>query len=320
MKEINYKLSLEETAKIFSTEVAKETDTDAWEKYTKSFKEIKEIEKLYIKKQGLFSEFDFETEIADYSDYRNGINYELSYQYRSQHIYLTVFSPKPLDEKQVRMMMLILFARKEKEIIKYSFIDNLKWVYNDKRQAKDEPEEYISIKQNAGKAKELQEFADYIYKNAKHEKINGVPFTCLQRGDYYYRISDFDGYIYRTYANDYKIKDIIRLIHSKDFEYKKDMSLTDIYSQVLNKGYNYAFDCEYDGKKFDVCANGKVYGKEKEELKEGCEAAEKILKEIYINYPDKLNFTVSKFWDELRNHKNIRALSGYADIIMKIKV
>ena len=318
MKEINYKLTLEETAKIFSTEVAKETDTDAWKKYTKSFSEIKKIEKLYIKTHSLFSEFDFETEIDDFCDYRNGINYELSYKYCSQYIHLKVFTPKPLDEKQVRMMLLILFARKERDIIKYTFLANLKWVYNDKREEKDEPEEYIKIKQYPQKAKELQEFADYIYNNASSVVINGVPFTCLQLGDYYYRISDFDGYIYRTYANDYKIKDIVRLIYSTDFKYKKDMSLSDIYSQVLKNGYNYAFTCEYNSREFDVCANGKVYGKENE--KEQCEPAEKIIKEIYMNYPDKSNFTSDKLWDELRKQKNIRACSGYTDIIMKITV
>ena len=59
MIEINYKLSLEEVAKIFSIEVAKETDANAWEKYTEKFSEIKKIENLYIEKSSLFSNFDF---------------------------------------------------------------------------------------------------------------------------------------------------------------------------------------------------------------------------------------------------------------------
>lgn len=318
MKEINYKLSLEETAKIFSMDVAKDTDANSWEKYTKSFKEIKKIEKLYIKESDLFSDFDFETEIDDYLDYRNGINYELRFEYGFQTIYLEVFSPNPLDEKQVRMLLLVLFARKKKEIMKYTFVNNLKWIYNDKREEKDEPEEYISIKCYSEKEKELKEFADYIYEHAGNNQINGVPYTCLQLGNYYYYIRDFDGCIYRTYAKDYKIKDVIRFINSKDFEYKKDISLSDIYRQVSDKGYNYSFNCEFNGKEFDVCANGKVYGKEN--LKEECAAAEKIIKEIYINYPDKSNFTVDKLWKELHNYKNFCALSGYMDIIMKIKV
>lgn len=322
MIEINYNLSLDEVAKIFSAEVAQETDKNAWKKYTEKFSEIKKIEKLYIENSNLFSEFNFEIELKEYPDYTKGIYYRLEYKYYSQYIYLKFFSPKPLDEKQVRMMLLILFIRKSKDMTKYSFVNDLKWVYNDKREEKDEPEEYISIKWNPEKEKELKDFADYIYNNAKTEQINGIPFEYLRFGDYYYGIQDFDEYIYRTYANDSKIKELVRFIKSNDFVYEKDMSLTDIYNQLLDKGYNWAFECEFNDKRFDVCANGRTYGQEedKEYLKEECEEIEKTIKNIYANYPDKSNFNIDKLCEELREKHNIHRCSSRIGIIMKIKI
>ena len=61
-------------------------------------------------------------------------------------------------------------------------------------------------------------------------------FTCKEIGDYY-GISEMDkSYVNigRTYSDTDKLK-IYYFMKSENFEYKKGMSLADIYNQMLNK-------------------------------------------------------------------------------------
>ena len=200
------------------------------------------------------------------------------------------------------------------------FLNSLKWVYD--KQKTDVPCEYTLFEWNKNKNKDLQIFAKDIQIKLKTNIYSGIPYAYFETGEYGYWLATKENCIYRTYPFFFKIKSIERFIKSNDFEYKKNMSLSDVYTQLLDKGYNWAFDCEFNGKRFDVYANGRTYGQEegKEYLKEECEEIEKRIKEIYKKYPDKTKFNIDKLCEELRKDKNIRHCSSRIGVIMKIKV
>ena len=199
-------------------------------------------------------------------------------------------------------------------------LHSLKWVYD--KQNIDIPCEYTLFEWDKNKIEDLRIFAKHIQDKAEINKYCGVPYANIHLGKYRYWLGTKENCIYRTHCYEHKIKELARFVKSKDFEYKENMSLSDIYNQLLDKGYNYAFDCEFNDKRFDICANGKAYEQEenKDYLKGECEQVETIIREIYMNYPDKSNFTVDKLWKELRKYKNISPCSGYTGIIMKIKI
>ena len=130
---------------------------------------------------------------------------------------------------------MIELSQKQQEIL-----NNLRWEYDEKLPYV--PWEYTIIKWNQDKKKELEDFADMIYYSDKTENyivLDDEPseiFTCIKTNDYYYGVSEKDegACIGRTYTDIQKLKDIYYFMQSEKFEYKKGISLSDIYNQFCN--------------------------------------------------------------------------------------
>lgn len=240
--------------------------------------------------------------IKDYYEYSDGVDA------------ISVFDrliPKNLfyNEFQSLIEKLEFYINKHKEVRRKfheqeKLLNSLRWEYDEDLPYV--PWEYSIIKWNKGKTKELEEFADMIYKSAEPNVIlDDEPnecFTCRLIGDYYYAVSEKDNgtCICRTYFLPHKLKNILRFMKSKDFEYKKGMSLTEIYNQLLNKGYHQAIECKYKDKEVLIYANGQVDSQEA--TKEETEELEQIIKKLAKNINEKENLTVSKFVDILKDH------------------
>ena len=69
------------------------------------------------------------------------------------------------------------------------------------------------------------------------------------------------------------------------------MSLTEIYEQLLDKGYQQVIDCKFKNKEFLIYANRQV--ESHKSTKEETEELEQIIKELTKNIKNKENFTAS---------------------------
>jgi len=232
--------------------------------------------------------------------------------------------PKDLfySEFQNLIKKMIYYANKHKDVCRQfqkqeKLLNSLKWQYDEDLPYI--PWEYSIIKRNVGKTEELEKFADMLYKSAEPTVIYDEEpyecFTCKLIGNYYYGISEKEEglCINRTYFYSHILKDIIRFMQSKDFNYKKGMSLTEIHDQLLAKGYYKVIDCKYKNKKVFIYANGQV--ESKEATKEEQTELEQIIKQITKTLKDKNNLMVSEFVELLRT--NIDCIS-YRDNKMKL--
>ncbi|MBO4556892.1 MAG: hypothetical protein J5706_09035 [Elusimicrobiales bacterium] len=233
--------------------------------------------------------------------------------------------PKDLFYKEFQNLIkkLEFYINKHKDVCdkfheQEKWLDSLKWQYDEDLPYI--PWEYSLIKWNKKDTDKLEKFADMIYQTAEpHEILKDEPlerFTCRLIGDYYYAVSEKDGWdcICRTYFHSYKLKDILRFMKSSEFNYKKGMSLKDIYNQLTDKGYNIAVECKYHGKEIEIYANGQADSKTagKDETKE----LKQLIIKLTKNIKDKENLTVSELADILGDH--IDSIS-YRDGKMKIR-
>ena len=185
-------------------------------------------------------------------------------------------------------------------------LNSLKWEYD--KDLPYVPWEYTIINWNKGKTKELEEFWNMIFSSENIENriiLEEEPyecFSCIKIGDYYYGVSEKDeGYsIMRTFFYTHKLKDIYYFMQSKDFEYKKGMSLTDIYNQLLEKGYKEVMECKYLGKRMRICANGQV--RSNEATNDEIQKLEKFVTEIANSFNNKDNIKVFDVYERLRKY------------------
>ena len=179
------------------------------------------------------------------------------------------------------------------------FAQNLKWEFD--TATFNTPQEYTYLNWNINKSKEFKAFQTTIKEKSKEQTIDfdtRERFNCYLANDYYYWCCG--NKIFRKLFYTYKTKDIIRFINSKDFEYKKEMSLTDIYNQLLDKGYHQAISCEFKNKKVLIYANGQV--ESKDATKEEKNELEQIIKNLANNISNKDNLTVSDFVTVLKEY------------------
>lgn len=203
------------------------------------------------------------------------------------------------------------------------FLHALKWIYD--KQNVNIPCEYILFEDNKDKIETLKAFAKQIHDNAKVNKYCGIPYANIHLGEYLYWLASNGNSIYRTfsYSSRYLIEDITRFIKSNVFEYKENMLLSDIAKQSLDKGCYYVTTCTLNDKDFKVYLNGQVESEKGSQ--EECKELEETIKEIYMNYPDKSNFSVHTLWYKLKEYysrhgKKCGLCGRDTEIIMKIKV
>lgn len=176
------------------------------------------------------------------------------------------------------------------------FLQNLKWDFD--ASAFYSPQEYTCLDCDNTKTNKLKLFKKTIAKKSEKHIIDFNTYEeqfCYRVNEYYYWNKGNE--IRRRFFHSYKTKDVVRFVYSKDFELKKGMSLTDVYKQLLDKGYNQAVECSYKNKKFLIYANGQTESTEankniKEEL-------EKIIQKIAPKAKESL--TVSEFVHLLKN-------------------
>ena len=179
------------------------------------------------------------------------------------------------------------------------FAQSLKWEFD--KATFNAPQEYTCLNWNINKSKEFKAFQSTIKEKSEEHTIDfdtKERFNCYLANDYYYWCCE--NKIFRKLFYIYKTKDIIRFINSKDFEYKKGMSLTDIYNQLLDKGYHQAISCEFKNKKVLIYANGQV--ESKDATKEEKNELEQIIKNLANNISNKDNLTVSDFVTVLKEY------------------
>jgi len=192
------------------------------------------------------------------------------------------------------------------------FLQGLKWKFD--VTTVDKPIEYVYLKEINTKKKNFKLFRNNIQKKSKEHTVNfntKEKLYCYRANDYYYWCDE--NRIIRRLFYTHKEEDIIRFMHSKDFVYKKGMSLTEIQDQLLARGYHQAIDCKYKNKKVFIYANGQV--ESKEATKEEQTELEQIIKQITKTLKDKNNLMVSEFVELLRT--NIDCIS-YRDNKMKL--
>ena len=146
-----------------------------------------------------------------------------------------------------RKEMYETFKKQEK------FLHSLKWIYD--KQNVDVPCEYTLFEWNKNKIEDLKIFAKHIQSKLKTHKWSGIPYAYFETGEHGYWLGTKENCIYRTYCYSYIINAVKRFIKSNDFEYKENMSLSNIYNQFLDKGYNYVTKCTLDGKNFTIYLN-----------------------------------------------------------------
>lgn len=170
------------------------------------------------------------------------------------------------------------------------FLQNLKWEFD--KSTIEKPIEYVNLNNINTKTKSFILFQKNIKEKSEKHIVNfetKETLYCYKSNDYYYWCNK--NKIIRRLFNTHKEKDIIRFLKNKDFEYKKGMSLTEIYEQLLDKGYQQVIDCKFKNKKFLIYANGQV--ESHESTKEETEELKQIIKELTENIKDKENFTAS---------------------------
>ncbi|GAB1401446.1 hypothetical protein MASR1M68_03570 [Elusimicrobiota bacterium] len=189
------------------------------------------------------------------------------------------------------------------------FLHSLKWKYS--KELVDEPQEYTMFDWAKNKIKDLKAFAEKINQNAKK---SNKKLLCFHTGQYKYWLKS-DECIVRSYSSDWKIKDIVRFVKSANFEYKKGITLSDVYKQFLAKGFNNVIDCKFNNKEVTIYANGEAESTEasQKEIKK----LEQIIKNISKKFNDKSKFNVSKLVCLLQKYKNINSF-GFRDGIMKL--
>ena len=200
-----------------------------------------------------------------------------------------------------------------------NFLHSLKWIYD--KQNINIPCEYISLEDNKGKFEVLKNFVKQMHDKAEMNEYCGVPYANILLGEYRYWLGINENSIYITYSysSRYLIEDIKRFIKSNVFEYKENMTLSDIANQSLDKGYYYVTKCTLNDKDFKVYLNGQVESEKGSQ--EECKQLEETIKEIYRNYKNKEKFSVSILWDELTKHYAHCGLCGRdTDMIMNIKI
>lgn len=113
------------------------------------------------------------------------------------------------------------------------FLYSLKWVYDLTNQ--DIPQEYTCIEWC--KTKKLKQFIKKIEQESKPEVIycnnHEQEIYCYFFNNNYYWISG--NKIIRTTSYQWQRDDIIQFVKSNNFNYEKDMSLTDVYNQLIKK-------------------------------------------------------------------------------------
>ena len=215
------------------------------------------------------------------------------------------------------------YAKLKRHIVKHNklfekfkqqeqFLQSLKWVFDEN--SVDKPIEFTCVDWDKPKAEKFKIFVKTINTKSDEHTINWdtrEKFFCYLANEYYYWIND--NKIYRRFFYSHKEKDVVRFLKSKDFNYRQGMSLTDIYNQLLDKGYNNAISCKYHGKKVEIYANGQVESKEatEEETKE----LEQLIIKLTKNIKDKGNLTVSDVVHILKD--NIESIS-FRDGEMKL--
>lgn len=168
------------------------------------------------------------------------------------------------------------------------FLQNLKWEFD--KSTIEKPIEYVNLNNINTKTKSFILFQKNIKEKSEKHTINfetKETLYCYKSNDYYYWCNK--NRIIRRLFNIHKEKDIICFLKSKDFEYKKGMSLTEIYEQLLDKGYQQVIDCKFKNKEFLIYANGQV--ESHESTKEETEELKQIIKELTENIKDKENLT-----------------------------
>lgn len=116
------------------------------------------------------------------------------------------------------------------------FLQNLKWEFD--KSTIEKPIEYVNLNNINTKTKSFILFQKNIKEKSEKHTVNfetKETLYCYKSNDYYYWCNK--NKIIRRLFNTHKEKDIICFLKSKDFEYKKGMSLTEIYEQLLDKGY-----------------------------------------------------------------------------------
>ena len=192
------------------------------------------------------------------------------------------------------------------------FLQGLKWVFDEN--SVDKPVEFTCVDWDETKAEKFKIFVKTINTKSDEHTINWdtrEKLFCYLANEYYYWIND--NKIYRKFFYSCKDKDVIRFLKSNDFNYKQEMSLTDIYNQLLDKGYNNVISCKYNGKEVEIYENGQVESQEatKDETKE----LEQLIIKLTKNIKDKENITVSNLVHVLKD--NIESIS-FRDGNMKL--
>ena len=192
------------------------------------------------------------------------------------------------------------------------FLQSLKWVFDEN--SVDKPIEFTCVDWDKTKTEKFKIFVKTINTKSDEHTINWdtrEKLFCYLANEYYYWIND--NKIYRRFFYSRKEKDVVRFLKSKDFNYRQEISLTDIYNQLLDKGYNNAISCKYHGKEVEIYANGQVESQEstEEEIKE----LEQLIIKLTKNIKDKENLTVSDVVHILKD--NIESIS-FRDGKMKL--
>lgn len=184
------------------------------------------------------------------------------------------------------------------------FLHNLKWVYD--ADMPKNPHEYSLMSWNDDCTYKLKRFIRKIKKECMSDKK-------LNFGNYEYWIDEENARLCRRYR--YNQEDLVRFVKSPAFHYEKGMTLRDVKKQLLNGGYQYRIETEWNGKKVRIFANGNViYKKNSERVPE----LEQIIIKVIQNAHKTPNLSASKLL-KLLEKEGIVGGSGYLSRPMNIK-
>jgi hypothetical protein len=109
------KLTLEEVAKLFAKEASQQQSEFVWEKYANSFQAVKEEESILLKALD-FTDITFHlyTDI-DGEPYEYNISLDSSDKYEDCYISFSANKTDNWSLHQIRMMLLVLLVRRQKE-------------------------------------------------------------------------------------------------------------------------------------------------------------------------------------------------------------
>jgi hypothetical protein len=109
------KLTLEEVAKLFAKEVAQQQSEIFWEKYANSFQAVKEEESILLKALD-FTDITFYTDIGlDGKPDDCSFCLDSSDKYEDCYISFSANKTDNWSQHQIRMMLLVLLVRRQKE-------------------------------------------------------------------------------------------------------------------------------------------------------------------------------------------------------------